>query len=287
MSRTQLEVDGVSHRTVPLGDLEVHVAEAGSGPPLLLQHGWPQHWYAWRKLVPLLRDRYRLIMPDMRGFGWTDAPRRGYAKEQLATDLLHLLDALGLDRVDLVGHDWGGWVGFLACLRAPHRFGRYLALSVTHPWMRLGLRGLLDVARFSYQVPLSTPHLGRALLRRTDFTRTLIRLAAAQPMEEDALDAYAASIREPERAAASVRLYRQFLLAEALPIMGGRYRDRRLTVPTRVLLGAHDPAIRPHLLAGHAPYAETLEVAVHAQAGHFPAEEQPEWVADHIIEWCR
>ena len=74
----------------------MHVAEAGSGPPLLLVHGWPQHWFCWRRVVPLLADRYRLIMPDLRGHGWSDAPR-GYDKEQLATDLLGLLDTLELD----------------------------------------------------------------------------------------------------------------------------------------------------------------------------------------------
>src|SRR5204863_7343073 len=122
---------------VDVGGLSVHVAEAGSGPPLVLLHGWPQNWYCWRRVVPLLAPKFRLIMPDLRGHGWSDAPRRGYEKEQLADDLVGLLDALQLDEVGMVGHDWGGWVGFLACLRAPERFGGLLALGIPHPFQRL------------------------------------------------------------------------------------------------------------------------------------------------------
>src|SRR3954452_9879506 len=74
-------VEGIAHRWVDAAGLRVHVAEAGDGPPLVLLHGWPQHWYAWRHVIPLLSPHYRVICPDLRGFGWTDAPAGGYDKE--------------------------------------------------------------------------------------------------------------------------------------------------------------------------------------------------------------
>jgi pimeloyl-ACP methyl ester carboxylesterase len=74
------DVAGVSHRFVTVGDLTLHVAEAGTGPPLLLVHGWPQHWFCWRRLVPLLAEDFRLIMPDLRGFG--GATRRPTATQR-------------------------------------------------------------------------------------------------------------------------------------------------------------------------------------------------------------
>src|SRR5438067_847879 len=80
-------VDGVEHRYADIDGVTIHYAESGSGEPLVLQHGWPQHWYMWRKLIPPLAERFRVICPDLRGHGWSDAPRSGYLKSQLATDL--------------------------------------------------------------------------------------------------------------------------------------------------------------------------------------------------------
>lgn len=155
-------LSGVTHRTLDVHGLAVHVAEAGQGPPLVLLHGWPQHWWCWRHVVPLLAPSYHLVMPDLRGHGWTAAPAGGYDKEQLASDLLGTLDSLGLDRVGLVGHDWGGWTGFLACLRAPERFSGFLALGITHPFQRVDRR-VFQAWRASYQVALSTPMAAAAL----------------------------------------------------------------------------------------------------------------------------
>ena len=71
-------VPGVAHRFVTVRGVRLHVAEAGSGDPVLLLHGFPQHWYAWRRVIPLLSGQYRLICPDWRGFGWSQAPAHGY-----------------------------------------------------------------------------------------------------------------------------------------------------------------------------------------------------------------
>src|SRR4051812_6314308 len=100
------EVPGVEHHWVDVRGLRVHYAEAGEGEPVLLMHGWPQHWWSWRELIGPLSERYRVICPDTRGMGWTSAPRHGYGARDLADDLHALLDVLGLDGVRLAGHDW-------------------------------------------------------------------------------------------------------------------------------------------------------------------------------------
>ncbi|MGB0097898.1 MAG: alpha/beta fold hydrolase [Solirubrobacteraceae bacterium] len=86
---------GVQHRSVNAGGLRTHVALAGpeDAPPILLVHGWPQNWWAWRQVIPPLAEHFRVIAPDLRGHGWTEAPQSGYEKEQLASDLVAVLDA--------------------------------------------------------------------------------------------------------------------------------------------------------------------------------------------------
>src|SRR3954469_2569929 len=119
-------VPGVIHEDVDIPGVRVHVALAGAeaAPALVLVHGWPQHWWAWRHVIPALSARYRVIAADLRGHGWSDAPRDGYEKEQPASDLLALLDAMSVEKVIWAGHDWGAWAGTLAALRAPERFDR-------------------------------------------------------------------------------------------------------------------------------------------------------------------
>ena len=270
-------VAGVTHRTVQVGELAVHVAEAGAGDPLVLLHGWPQHWYCWRRVVPLLADRYRLVMPDLRGLGWTSVPATGYDKEQLATDLLGLLDAMELPRVGLIGHDWGGWTGFLACLRAPERFTAFLALCILHPFQRPSVRKALQGWRMTYQVPLATPLLGQSLMR-AGLGSQVVRAGSRTTFDD--VSTYGEVLREPARARATVQLYRTFLLSESRHVAAGRYADQRLTVPTRLVNGSGDLISSDVMLDGWQDNAEDMTVEILDGVGHFVPEEAPEVVAD-------
>jgi pimeloyl-ACP methyl ester carboxylesterase len=276
------DVEGVRHRSVMVNGVRFHLAEAGDGEPLLMLHGWPQHWYEWRFLIGALRADYHVICPDLRGCGWSDAPASGYVKEQLVDDILGLMDALGLERVRLIGHDWGGWVGFLICLRQPERVTRFLALGILHPWPRLDLTLLRNLWRFGYQGVIASPLLGAWLVRRPGLIGRLMRLdsAAGEQWREQDLRWYSELLQDPARARASVLLYRTFLMREAWPVLRGRYRAARLQVPTLVLAGAHDLAIPPTLLRGYQPYAPALQVEVVPDAGHFLPEECPALVAE-------
>lgn len=285
--RTFPAVEGVEHRFVDVGGLRLHVAEAGGGEPLLMLHGWPQHWYEWRCVIPRLADRYRLICPDLRGFGWSDAPAKGYEKEQLATDVIRLLDVLGLRRVKLVGHDWGGWVGFLVCLREPSRIEGFLALNIAHPWQGFEPAKLATLWRFWYQVVLASPGVGAWLLRRRP--GLVRRIIGGWAVSRDAwtreeLDEFSAVLQEPARAHASALLYRTFLLREMVPILRGRYASSRLRVPTLLLFGVGDPAISTRLLGGYETHADDMRVELVADCGHFIAEEQPDLVAARARE---
>jgi pimeloyl-ACP methyl ester carboxylesterase len=275
-------IEGVSHRRVRARGIEFHVAEAGSGEDVVLcLHGWPQHWYEWRHLMPALADRHRVLALDLRGFGWSEAPRDGYAKEEMASDVLAVLDALGLERVKLVGHDWGGWIGFLLCLRAPRRFERFLALNIVPPW--INLRATVGHAwRFWYQQMVLAPGIGYGLHRRGDFVpRVLVGGSEVKDAwDEEALRAFADNLAEPARARAAVQMYRVFNWREALPILRGRYAEERLTVPTLLVFGVDDFVLRPEMLGGYERHADEMRVELVENCGHFIADEMPGLVAE-------
>lgn len=276
------QVEGVSHRRVRARGLEFHLAEAGGGEDVVLcLHGWPQHWYMWRRLLPALADRHRVLALDLRGFGWSDAPRDGYEKENMATDVLAVLDELGLERVKLIGHDWGGWIGFLLCLRTPQRFERFLALGVVPPWP--SPRSSLPHAwRFAYMQLIQAPGIGYTLHRRGGFVpRALVGGSTVRSAwDEPTLRTFADAFTEPDRARAAVHVYRTFNLREVWPLLRGRYAGSRLTVPTRLVNGVEDPALSPALLRGQEARAEALEIELVDGCGHFIVDEMPELVID-------
>lgn len=276
-------LDGVSHRFVELPGLRMHVAEAGSGPPVLLLHGFPQHWWEWRKVIPDLAQDHRLICPDLRGAGWTDAPAGGYTRQQLLADVVALLDALDVDRVDLVAHDYGAILGFALCLEHPDRVGSLLASGAGHPFVRFHPRMLTVLWRLWFQEVIATPGLGPWTLRSGGLPRHLLRSPTApEAWSEQDVELFVAPLRDPARARAGSALYRHVILGEVGRISRGAYRDAHLVTPTVVLYGADDPAGLPlELLGGYEHRAHDLRQELVAGAGHFVADERPDAIVDH------
>lgn len=280
-------IASVTHRHVHANGVRLHVAEGGSGPTLVLLHGWPQHWWCWRHLLPRLAARRRVLAPDLRGFGWSAAPNGAYAKLTFAGDVLALLDAEGLDRVQLVGHDWGGYTAMLLALEHPERVERVVALDIAPPWMHRSLprpRHLALPLLASYQALLATPVLGpRLLTAGPHFVRTLIRAGSGPRMvwTDEELDVYANVLCDPARAHASSACYRTFLTRE-LPATAVRGdRSEELEVPTLLVMGERS-AIR-RIVEPRA--AGNLRVETIPDAGHFLPEEAPGAVERLIGAW--
>lgn len=281
------ELDGVTHSYLEVGGARLHVAEAGEGPPVLLLHGWPQHWWVWRKVIPALAEERRVICPDLRGFGWSDAPNGSYEIQGLADDMLALLDELGLEQVELIGHDWGGYAGFLLCLKAPERFRHYLGLGIVHPFFKPPKPSPQALSRTAYQFLLASPGLGAGILRYVPaFVKLAIKEGSHPEMRwtEEELDCYAQTFQSRGHALAASHVYRSFLLRELPRLKKGHYRSQRLTVPTRILAGEADPVIKADILAGYEPYADDMSVEILAGCGHFVAEEKPEIVIERARE---
>jgi pimeloyl-ACP methyl ester carboxylesterase len=285
------DVPGVEHDWVDAGGLRTHVASAGpeDGAPVLCLHGWPQHWYLWRDVIdPLAEAGYRVICPDLRGLGWTEAPESGYEKEQLADDVLALMDSMGIGRARLVGHDWGGWVGYLLALRASERVARLLALNILPPFVRFKARGLLSAWRLSYQWLLGAPVVGR---------RTAAHLAELDDSEAAKIglgpriwtaaerEIFLAQFAEPDRAHATVQYYRTFQTREIVPILRGRYREAKFEVPTHLMFGTDDAVQDEHLLEGLDKKAPSFSYELIDGVSHFIVDERPELVVERALEF--
>jgi pimeloyl-ACP methyl ester carboxylesterase len=277
------EIKGIEHRFVDADGLRVHVAEAGEGPPVLLLHGWPQHWFMWRNVIERLASQFRLIAPDLRGFGWTEAPGHGYDAETFASDQIALLDALEIETVRLIGHDWGGWTSFLLGLQHPDRIERMVVCNSPHPWPRREPRLLLEAWRSWYAAAVATPGLGPRIMQRTDFVSGIFRRGNADnPFSEDDLERYLGRFRDPARAQAASSLYRYYLRAFAEGLRG-RLDSARLEVPTLLLFGADDLYVTPKALPGFEAHADDMQLEMVPDCGHFIVDEKPDLVARRAL----
>lgn len=276
---------GTTERRIQAGELSVNLLEAGQDEPVLLLHGWPQNNRMWLEVMERLAPRYRLLAPDLRGFGSTEAPGHGYDGETFARDQAALLDALEIERVRVIGHDWGGWAAMLLGVDHPERVERMIVVDAPHPWPPQRLSNLTEIWRSWYASSLAAPALGPWLLRRTDFVKGILtRAAPPETFTQAELDSYADSFRAPERARAINSLYRYYhrTVADGLR---GRWRDKRLAVPTLLLFGADDLYVSAKLVDGYQPYADEMRAEVIPGAGHFLVDERPELVAERAVEF--
>ena len=125
----------VTHRTVAANGIDVHIAEQGRGPLVLLLHGFPELWYSWRHQLPALAAAgFHAVAPDLRGYGRSDAPQpvEAYSMRNMTADAAGILDALGVETAVVAGHDWGAPIAWHCALMYPERFSAVVALSVPY-----------------------------------------------------------------------------------------------------------------------------------------------------------
>lgn len=279
----------VSHRLIDVpsaaGPVRLHLAEAGAGDPVLFLHGWPQHWYCWRHLVTGLSGQYRLLMPDLRGFGWSEAPGGGYHPHGFAADAIALLDALGIDRVRLVGHDWGGFTAFLLGVMHPERFERIAVFNAPPLWAPMSGRSVASLWRTWYVATVASP-LGPPVVASERFVPWAIRLGGRRwVFTDDEADIYARRLRDPARACASALLYRSYLRTARDIFFHHRYAGARLTVPTLLVFGADDFFIPRSYIAGWQPHAPAMRVEFVPGCGHFLPEERPRQAVGYLRDF--
>ncbi|AAS06100.1 MULTISPECIES: alpha/beta fold hydrolase [Mycobacterium avium complex (MAC)] len=291
---TMPELDGVEHRYVDLGDdVTIHVADAGpaSGPAVMLVHGFPQNWWEWRALIgPLAADGYRVLCPDLRGAGWSSAPRSSYRKDEMADDLAGVLDRLGVRSVDLVAHDWGGPVAFIMMLRHPEKVTGFFGVNTSAPFVKRSLSTIRNVWRFWYQIPISLPVIGPRVISTPDsrFVRLLGSwVGGGYTLPEEDVRLYLECMRQPGHAEAGSRWYRSFQTREMLSWMRGEYDGARVHVPVRWLSGTEDPVLTPDLLDGYAERIDDFQLELVDGVGHWIVDQRPDLVLDRVRAFLR
>ena len=278
------DIAGVRRSFVEARGVRFHVTEAGpaDGRPVIALHGWPQHHWVYRDLLADPPAGLRIIAPDLPGYGWSGPPPHRWAKDDIAADVLALMDALGLDRALLVGHDWGGFVAYRMLLAAPERFDGLLVCNMAHPWQtpRTTLPHFWRL--LAYQPFVAS--IGMALQQRTRYLERFV--FAVGPKEHRvgraAAKVYAERFRDPVCARAATDTYRTFLLRE-LPTAASHPEQRRATVPIRA-------SIR-YARFRRAPLARVAAETANADdytfepvdAGHFVIDERPDLVRARLI----
>ena len=280
-------IAGVRRTRVQARGVDFHVTEAGppDGVPVLVLHGWPQHHYEFRDLLSAPPEGLRIIAPDLPGYGWSGPAPHDWHKQQVASDVLALLDQLGVGRVLLAGHDWGGYIGYILALREPRRFSAYLALNIIHPWQTLATMAP-HLWRFYYQ-PL-VAFFGERLQRDTEFVYRAIRGSLFDPARVAREDVrwFSERFRDPVCARAGRDTYRTFLLRE-FPAQASHPQTQRLTVPTRAVFGVGDTALHWSLASARTAIADDYSLELVADCGHFIVDELPQIVRERLVVLAR
>ncbi|MBO0863577.1 MAG: alpha/beta fold hydrolase [Mycobacterium sp.] len=287
-------LDGVEHKFVDVGgDVTIHVADSGpaGGPAVMLVHGFPQNWWEWHALIgPLADDGYRVLCPDLRGAGWSSAPRSRYRKDEMADDLAVVLDRLAAGPVKLVAHDWGGPAAFIMMLRYPAKVTGFFGLNTVAPWPNRDFAMLGHAWRLWYQIPMALPVIGPRVISdpKARFFRMLLSwVGGGFSVPEDDFWMYVELMREPGHAVAGSRWYRTALTSETPSWLRGEYDDARVDVPVRWLHGTDDPVITPLLLRGYDQRATDFELELVDGVGHWIVEQRPELVLDRVRKFLR
>lgn len=274
---------GVRRSFVEARGVRFHVTESGpaDGRPVIALHGWPQHHWAYRDLLGDPPPGLRIIAPDLPGYGWSGPAPHRWAKEDVASDVLALLDALRVDKALLLAHDWGAYVAYRMLLARPDRFDGFLVCNMAHPWQTPATTLPHFWRLLAYQPFVAS--IGVVLQQRTRYLERVIFGSGPKVHRVDrtAVKVYADRFRNPVCARAATDTYRTFLLNE-LPAAAREPERRRATVPIRALFGMSDFAVHHSLASPQTANADdyTFEPV---DAGHFIIDERPDLVRSRLI----
>lgn len=269
---------------VDVGGVTLSVTVEGSGPPVVLLHGFPQFGYAMRHVAAgLVEAGYTAIVPDLRGYHLSDKPadEDAYTIDHLVSDVAGLLDALGLESAVVLGHDWGGMIAYTFALRHPSRVSRLVVLNAAHPELyRAGLGTPSQILRSWYVFFFQLPELPEALITERAYFERVMASDAPHAFPPEVIDRYVDAMNLPGAATAAVSYYRSAQ-------KHGLRAEGTIGAKTLVIWGDEDDALGQALLVGLDRYVPDVRVHHLAGASHWVAEDRPVEVTTAVLEFLR
>ncbi len=276
------------HHTVTANGIKQHWVEAGQGPPVMLLHGFPETWYAWRKQIPVLAEHYRLIVPDLRGYGETEKPASGYDKRTMAADIRALMEHLGIPRAAIIGHDRGARVATRFAKDHPDAISRLVVLD-NIPTLTIFEKMDAEIARGHwFFIFNNVPDLPEALIqgREEIWLRYILQGWTYDPeaLTPEDLTAYTRAYQKPGAVRGALSDYRAGKEDVAQDKVD---RATKIACPTLALWGADFELVGKmwDVEGIWRGMASDLHVAPIAQCGHLPHEERPEEVNATLLSF--
>ena len=278
----------IRHHTVHANGIRQHYLDAGEGPPVVLLHGFPETSYAWRYQIPALAEKYRVIAPDLRGYGETDKPATGYDKRNMSLDVAELLNSLGIGRVALVGHDRGARVATRFAKDHPGRIDRLVVMdNVPTRIVGRSINSSTAKAYWFFFFHL-VPELPETLIagREDLWLRHFFSDWCYNPhtISGEEFDTYVRAYRNPGAVRGAMSDYRANLEDNAQDAVDA---DVKIACPVLSLWGADFEAVGKmfDMPAVWAEMAHDVKAVAIEQCGHLPHEEQPLRVNELLLEF--
>jgi pimeloyl-ACP methyl ester carboxylesterase len=272
-----------------INGLFLHVIEAGplNGPVLILLHGFPEFWWAWRhQIAPLAEIGYHVVVPDMRGYNSSDAPQEisSYHLDTLVLDVLALADHFGTERFSLIGHDWGGIVAWSVGTSHSHRLERLVIMDAPHPDLLVKevLQHPSQALRSSYVAWFQLPWLPEAVLGTFDFaalSSMVQHTARPDAFKRGEIEKYREAWENPGSLTAMLNYYR------ALRERKIKNPPARIQCPTLVLWGENDSFLEHHVAQDSVQLCDNARLYIVKTATHWLHLEEPAQVNAQIIEF--
>ena len=279
-----------THLSLESQGLRFNVAVAGpvDGPLVMLLHGFPEFWYAWRHQAgPLAAAGYRVAMPDQRGYGRSDKPqgRRDYQLDKLAEDIIGIAKALNHERFQVVGHDWGGVVAWQLATRHFAHLEGMVILNAPHPatLLRYSLKNPLQLLKSAYVGFFQLPVLPEFMLRFASYQALELALTStARPgtFSRLEIDVYRQAWSQPGALPAMLNWYR------ALPLTPTT-AERRIALPVCIVWGDRYSALESGLAEEAQGWCDQAEVHHLPGAGHWRHHEEPEKVNQLLLAFLQ